>query len=318
MNNHEAIEVSVVMPAYNAEKTIEKAIRSILDQSLQNLEILVCDDASTDRTAEIVRSIADSRVHLYVNPHNMGPGQSRDRLIQLAQGRWVAFMDADDTMQPDRLRYLVSIAAQYPGSMVFDDICECHDTGHGMVPFRRVYSENAFSARIDHGSAKQVTLPELFSSRRTLMKPLVPLSKIKEVGATHLGHKYGEDCAFFWTLAARGVTCYYVPAAMYNYRITPGSASANPDRSLLFSMSMESLLHESISVQEQEIIRERVSYLKDLATLKRARSDPVLNRFVTTVKFLLRYWRKAPFFISDILTKAMYTLSRIRTGARGR
>ena len=318
MNDHEDFVVSVVIPAYNAERTIEEAIRSVLDQTLQRLEVLVCDDSSTDKTAEVVRSIADNRVRLFENAKNVGPGKSRDRLIQFAKGRWVAFMDADDTMQSDRLLNLVSVAARYPKSMVFDDIYECHHTDRGMVPFRRVYSENAFSTHARDELVRPVERPELFASKRTLIKPVVPLEVIKEVGVTHLCHKYGEDCAFFWTLAARGVTCYYVPKAMYYYRITPGSASANPERSLLFAMSMESVLNEAITNEEQQIIRERVLYLKDLAIFRRAKSAPRVERYMTGVKFFIRHWRKIPFFISDLIVKSMYLFSRKRVGGSRR
>ena len=95
-------QVSVVMPAYNAEKYIREAIDSILAQTFTDFEFIILDDGSTDHTAEIVRSYTDSRIRFYQNEHNMGVAATLNRGLDLARGEYIARMDADDISLPER------------------------------------------------------------------------------------------------------------------------------------------------------------------------------------------------------------------------
>ena len=94
--------VSVVLPAFNAAATIERAVRSILTQSLSDLELIVVDDGSTDRTRERVRGIRDERLRLVERPH-LGVAHAANAGTAAAQSRWIARMDADDVAHPRRL-----------------------------------------------------------------------------------------------------------------------------------------------------------------------------------------------------------------------
>ncbi|NMP25026.1 glycosyltransferase family 2 protein [Sulfobacillus harzensis] len=94
--------ISVVIPAYNAEDTVVDAIRSVLQQSLPAHEIVVVDDGSNDGTAPLVRDQFPS-VRLVRVP-NGGPSRARNQGIQLVTGEWIAFLDADDTWHPDKLK----------------------------------------------------------------------------------------------------------------------------------------------------------------------------------------------------------------------
>lgn len=96
--------VSVVIPAYNADAHVAEAIGSVLTQSHRNLELIVVDDGSTDRTAEIAESFDDHRVRV-VRQANAGPTRARNRGLALAAGEFVAFLDADDSWFPDKLEH---------------------------------------------------------------------------------------------------------------------------------------------------------------------------------------------------------------------
>ena len=96
------LRISVVVPAYNATKTIEAALRSALEQELAPLEVIVVDDGSQDGTAEFVeREFPTVRM---VRQQNAGPSAARNTAGKLAQGDWLAFLDADDTWLPQKLR----------------------------------------------------------------------------------------------------------------------------------------------------------------------------------------------------------------------
>jgi len=100
--------VSVVIPTYNSGDTIERAIDSATDQTLEALEVLVVDDGSTDETASIVRSYDDNRVTLYEHAENRGGSAARNTGIEHATGEFVAFLDADDEWRPSKLERQVA------------------------------------------------------------------------------------------------------------------------------------------------------------------------------------------------------------------
>ena len=106
--------VSVIMAAYNAERTIGAAIRSILGQTYQNLELIIVDDASRDRTVEVVMSFSDPRVKLIRNKVNLKQGLARNIAIDAAQGEYIAVQDADDLSMPRRLEMKVNFLQSHP------------------------------------------------------------------------------------------------------------------------------------------------------------------------------------------------------------
>ena len=98
--------VSIIMPAYNAEKYIDKAILSIQDQTFSNWELLVVDDVSQDTTVQIVKDACakDTRITLQQLTKNSGTGVARNTALQIARGRYIAFLDADDLWREDKLQ----------------------------------------------------------------------------------------------------------------------------------------------------------------------------------------------------------------------
>ena len=106
--------VSVVMPAYNAEKYIGEAIDSILNQTFTDFEFIIIDDGSSDRTADIVKSYSDPRIRLLANERNSGIVASLNRGIQKATGKYIARMDADDYSRLDRIKKQVDFLDNHP------------------------------------------------------------------------------------------------------------------------------------------------------------------------------------------------------------
>ncbi len=117
------MKASVVIPAYNAETYIERAIESARQQTLSDLEILVVDDGSTDDTASIVEGIAakDDRVKLIRFPTNKGVSAARNAAFDRASGDWVAILDADDWYAPERLARLIETAEAEGVDLVADN-----------------------------------------------------------------------------------------------------------------------------------------------------------------------------------------------------
>lgn len=108
-------EVSVVIPAYNAEKYIAEAIDSVLAQSFSDYEIIAVDDGSTDRTAAIIKSYPEVK---YVFQEHTGISAARNRAINDAGGRYIAFLDADDLWKKDKLEKQVTYLNEHRDIMV--------------------------------------------------------------------------------------------------------------------------------------------------------------------------------------------------------
>lgn len=108
----ETPDVTVVMPAFNSEQTISRAIRSVLDQTTENWRLVVVNDGSDDRTEDVARSFTDSRIFV-VSQANRGAGGARNTGFSHAEGRYVALLDADDWYAPRHLQRTTSFLDEY-------------------------------------------------------------------------------------------------------------------------------------------------------------------------------------------------------------
>ncbi len=114
-------EISVIIPAYNAQDHIEATIRSVQEQTFTDWELIVVDDGSEDRTAEIIRNMAcsDSRIRFIANERNRGVAFSRNRGIDTSKGRFIAFLDADDLWRAQKLEKQLELAAQTGAEIIY-------------------------------------------------------------------------------------------------------------------------------------------------------------------------------------------------------
>ena len=127
MNKGKSI-VSVIVPAYNVEAYIEKCVFSIINQTYNNLEIIIVDDGSTDKTFEICKKIASSDDRIkFVSQKNSGQSAARNKGLELATGEYIGFVDADDWIETHFFEKLVKVAEENEL-----DMCVCN---------RRVFTE---------------------------------------------------------------------------------------------------------------------------------------------------------------------------------
>jgi Glycosyltransferases involved in cell wall biogenesis len=97
------VMVSIIMPVYNAEKYVEEAIKSVIEQTYSNWELVIIDDCSTDSSMKIVHNFKDSRIRIFYNEKNHGISYSRNRALSMSRGKYIAIMDDDDISMPTRL-----------------------------------------------------------------------------------------------------------------------------------------------------------------------------------------------------------------------
>ncbi len=112
MQNKEEIKkypsISVVVPVWNGEKTLEATIRSCLNQTISPIEILVCDDGSTDESKKVIENINDNRVIWISGIHSGSPAGPRNTGLKISKGEWIAFCDSDDEWLPEKLEKQIS------------------------------------------------------------------------------------------------------------------------------------------------------------------------------------------------------------------
>lgn len=114
--------VSIIVPVYNGERTIERCLRSIQNQSYSNIEVLVADDGSTDHSAAVIQRYAseDARFH-YIKKENTGVSDSRNLAMSLASGEYLQFVDCDDWIVKQATESFVKTAMNYGCDMVISD-----------------------------------------------------------------------------------------------------------------------------------------------------------------------------------------------------
>ena len=107
-------KLSVIMPAYNAEKYIGEAIESILNQTFTDFEFIIIDDGSSDHTADIIKGFHDERIRFIQNEKNSGVANTLNKGLELSQGEYIARMDADDISLPARFEKQVAFMEANP------------------------------------------------------------------------------------------------------------------------------------------------------------------------------------------------------------
>lgn len=111
------MKISIIMPCYNSSKTILESIHSILNQTYENVELIVIDDGSSDNTLDIINSIGDKRIRIF-KQSNMGPGKARNLGIKKATGDYILFCDSDDKLDLNIIENFLKIKEVYKFDIV--------------------------------------------------------------------------------------------------------------------------------------------------------------------------------------------------------
>ncbi|WP_218186843.1 glycosyltransferase family 2 protein [Pseudomonas sp. EGD-AK9] len=308
--------VSVIMPAYNAADTLLESVSSVLAQSMGELELIVCDDASTDATPVLLAAIDDPRLKFIRNPSNLGAGPSRDRAIEQASAPWVAFIDADDVWLPERLERLLRAVEDAPDRLVFDDIMTCHSVAGKLVPWRRVHGNNAFGG--NGPERRDIHIENYVSSPRLIMQPLIPLAFIRQAGLRHSNRSFGEDAEYFLHLALAGVGFRYLPEPLYLYRVQPGSATAKAGAAQMRECIESCAALEGWSNDVQAAFKRKIESLRHNETLYSVAQHLRSGRLLSAMRQLVLDPAALGILPSRLIRHLAYQLHRLRHGGSSR
>lgn len=214
--------VSIITPTYNAERTIASCIESVIAQTYLDWEMLITDDCSQDSTVKIVEQYAasDARIRLIRLEKNGGAGAARNRSITEAQGRYIAFLDADDRWMPNKLQRQVEFMQQHQVKVCYSSYVtarpmDVSDEVFGVVPCpkRVTYRDILRDDRMG--------CLTLIYDARSLGKVLMPLMRRR------------QDWAMKILLLQKAGVAYGVPDTLAVYRVASGSLSGGRKSSLV-------------------------------------------------------------------------------------
>jgi len=223
------MSVSIIMAVYNAERFVERALKSAMNQTCQP-DIIIVDDASTDRTVELVRElIADyPNAKLIRHDKNAGPGAARNLALAQVQTEWVTPLDADDSIEPDRLERMMAVADERGWDAVADDQIRVNGWEED-APSRRLWSDENFGM-MDLSLARFVrenTMAHTGLGRE--LGYIKPLMRVEFLQKNNLYYddtmRLGEDYDLYCRFMARGGRFGLVDPMGYIAHETPGSLS---------------------------------------------------------------------------------------------
>lgn len=208
--------ISVVIPLYNKEKLIGKTLRSVLDQTYQDFEIVVVNDGSTDNSVAEVEKIADSRIRL-IHQQNAGVSAARNKGITEAKGEFVAFLDADDEWGKSFLSTMVQLGVIYKNCDVLASSYVNHyqDGFVENITINKIRFNGVYGVLDNYFEVAACSHPPIWSSAILVRK-----SAFIEIGGFPIGIKSGEDLLTWAALALKFKIAYCLtPLAIYNINV---------------------------------------------------------------------------------------------------
>lgn len=220
--------ISIIIPVYNAGKTIDNCVKSVLKSTYSDFEILIIDDGSNVETAEVCDKIAlkDQRIKV-IHQENCGVSKARNCGIENAAGKFITFVDADDTVDSDLLASMMDAMRREHADVVITGHRECYDD----ESFKKCFCNEKKSVK--HGDE---ILSEFFTTNNiswTVWAKLYTRSIIGDV-RFQVGKRIAEDMYFNYEILKKAKTIVECGFPKYNYIKQDESAMASSDCSRFF------------------------------------------------------------------------------------
>lgn len=214
--------ISIVVPVYNAEKYLEQTISMVRKQTYRDWELILVEDCSTDHSREVLEKVTaaldDSRIRVIYKEKNEGAAKARNTGLEAADGRYLAFLDADDIWKENKLEEELAFLQQKNAAFVF--------------------TAYEFGDEQGKGTGKIVTVPETLTYKQALSRTVIftsttlfDLHKI-ERRLLYMPGVPSEDSATWWQILRAGYTAYGYPGVTTIYRRPPKSLSSNKGKAI--------------------------------------------------------------------------------------
>lgn len=219
MNDSNNDVVSVIIPMYNAERFIEKTIKSVLNQTYKNSEIIVVDDKSTDGSAQIVQKLAQQYSQIvYIRfDENRGVAEARNVAIEMAKGRYISFLDSDDLWHSEKIEKQIHLLKEKDGSFAYTAIQMIDEQDRLLKDKRKVKKV------VDY----RYLLKNTIISTSSVLLDIEKLGKFKMPD-----RRRGQDYATWLMLLRRGIVAYGIDEPLVQYRRVQNSLSSKKARNI--------------------------------------------------------------------------------------
>lgn len=218
-------EVSVILPCFNAASSIRSSVQSIIDQTFEDWELIIVDDASTDHSINIVTGIQDKRIKLLQLNKNSGYPVAMNEGIAQAKGKYIARMDADDVSAPTRLQEQLKALEFHP-----------HASFCGVARYRITPGGKMYADRKKYESFYlQETWDNLMLGNRIFTDPSVMIAKEKvlAVGGYRTFQRSGMDVDLWLRMMEKFGPCITITKPLFGKGLEPGSLIFNPNTHLI-------------------------------------------------------------------------------------
>ncbi|GHT15008.1 glycosyl hydrolase [Bacteroidia bacterium] len=236
--------VSVCIPCYNAAKFIGETLRSVLEQTYFNLEIIVHDDNSTDNTTAIVRSFDDPRIKLYVEEHRLGMSDGWNKMLSYATGKYMKVIMSDDIITRDCIEKQVAVFENYPRAQLPAVVVCRRDV---ISPSGEHVFTRALHLNVGENDAQKVVKKCLFWGMNVVGEPHLGLFRTETVKGVqfHATNTYVIDLDFYLKLLKKG-SLYVQKEILASFRISSGALSTKLRKSqaTMFGDLMEELYQD--------------------------------------------------------------------------
>ena len=266
--------ISVIIPVFNGEKTIQETIQSLLNQTFSDFELIVINDGSKDLTLPIVHNIKDPRLKVFSYP-NAGLSASRNRGVHQAAGEYISFIDADDLWTRDKLE------AQFKALQANPDAAVAYSWTHYIDESGHFLRRGSYISLSGNVYPKLLELNFLENGSNALIRK----QALDEVGEFDESLAAAEDWDIFLRLAAR-YPFVAVPSPQILYRVSVNSMSANLEKQEAATLQVLERAFTEAPDSLQHLKKLSKANLYKYLTFKSLEGSPERQKAIIGVKFL--------------------------------
>jgi len=213
--NKEYPTISVIMAVHNSQRFLEKSIKSIINQTFNDFELIIINDFSKDKSLDLAKEYRkrDKRIIIFNNKKNMGPAKTRNKGLNKAKGKYIAILDSDDISHPKRLEIQFKYLEKHPetflvgSSAVFID-----ENGNEIKRFRKYKNSEILSWRLPK-SCSIIHSSVMFRNHKKIFYDVQ--------------YKYAHDYAFYLELLSKNKKLINLPNFLVKYRVSRNSISVD-------------------------------------------------------------------------------------------
>ncbi len=248
-------KVSVIIPVYNEEHYIEQCVRSVMNQTYRNLEILIIEDGSEDRSLDICKELSrcDKRIRL-IEQANAGVSEARNRGLDIAEGEYVFFLDADDAIPQFLIEKFICQARRQHAEII---MCNCRKENNFQMKQleREAAKEEGDSWIVGCGEQSEEWFHLRYQEEMSNIGG--KMFDIKSIGELRFDKNlsYGEDTLFMYFMACKHVKTAYCRQSWYYYRMRADSATHSEDM-----MKREQYFECSRTIRDKEYEKNKTQY----------------------------------------------------------